>query len=163
MTLPQQLTDARQLELSRDPWGRLCLELPDGTAYAGVTPVRLFPLSQPDRWISLCDQKHNEIFLLENLVDLPDPAQRLVEQELAQREFIPIIERVLRVSGLSEPCEWDVETDRGPTTFVLASEDDVRRLGDDRALVVDAERIRYLINSLSGLDPRSRRILEWYI
>ncbi|MDX1948498.1 MAG: DUF1854 domain-containing protein [Pirellulaceae bacterium] len=161
-TLPSNI-DPRQLELSRDEWGKLCLELPDGTAFAGVMPIRLFPFSQPDRWISLCDQKQHEIVLLDNLIDLPDPAQKLIEQELAQREFIPIITRVLRVSGLQEPCEWDVETDRGPTTFILGSEDDIRRLGDDRALIIDAERIRYLVGSLGALDPRSRRFLEWYI
>ena len=163
MSLPKQLADGHELDLSRDAWGRLCLEMPDGTSYVGVIPVRLFPFSEPDRWISLCDLRQNEIVLLENLVDLPDPAQRLIEQELAQREFIPTIQRVVRVSSMTEPCEWDVETDRGRTTFVLNSEDDIRRLGDDRALVIDAERIRYLIASVSRLDPRSRRILEWYI
>ena len=38
-----------------------------------------------------------------------------------------------------------METDRGETTFLLDSEDDVRRLGDYKALFIDTHGIRYLI------------------
>jgi hypothetical protein len=64
---------------------------------------------------------------------------------------------------VSEPTEWDVETDRGLTRFILNSEDDIRRLGEGRALLVDAHGIRYLIPRLDSLDPFSRRVLERYL
>jgi hypothetical protein len=62
-----------------------------------------------------------------------------------------------------EPSEWEVETDRGPTRFILNNEDDVRRLDDQRALVIDASGIRYLIPDLRSLDAASRRVLERYL
>jgi hypothetical protein len=76
---------------------------------------------------------------------------------------MPQVRRILEVRGAVEPTEWEVETDRGPARFVLNSEDDVRRLGEDRALILDAHGIRYLIPSLSALDGRSRRLLERYL
>ena len=81
----------------------------------------------------------------------------------ARREFVPIIHRIVRVSGNSEPCEWQVETDRGPTRFVLKSEDDVRRIGDHEILIVDAHGTRYHIPDLNAVDVKSRRIVEWYV
>jgi len=44
-----------------------------------------------------------------------------------------------------DPSEWRVETNRGPTSFLLDSEDNVRRLGPNKALVIDTHGIRYLI------------------
>jgi hypothetical protein len=70
---------------------------------------------------------------------------------------------VRKVSGSSEPCEWQVDTDRGPTRFVLRSEDDVRRLGPHGALVIDADGVRYLVTDTRRLDTFSRRTLEQYV
>ena len=83
-----------------------------------------------------------------------------LEAQLADREFLPAIERITSVSGSSEPCEWSVETDRGPTQLMLKSEDDVCPLDDHRALVTDANGIRYLIPDVRQLDATSRRLLE---
>ena len=92
----------------------------------------------------------------------PDVRQ-LLDEELARREFVPVIERIVRVSGTSEPCEWTVQTDRGPTRFVLKSEDDVRRIGDGQILIVDAHGTRYQIPDIKSVDAKSRRIVEWYV
>jgi hypothetical protein len=56
-----------------------------------------------------------------------------------------------------------VEIDRGPTKFLVNSADDVRRIGPDRAIVVDLQGIRYLIASMRSLNSTSRRILEHYL
>ena len=56
-----------------------------------------------------------------------------------------------------------VETDRGPTRFVLKSEDDVRRIGDHEILILDAHGTRYHIPDPSAVDVKSRRIVEWYV
>ena len=100
---------------------------------------------------------------MQHLSDLSPATRDLLEQELSQREFVPIITRILRISALSEPCDWFVETDRGPTQFVLKNEEDVRRLGPGKALIVDAVGVRYLIPAISSLDSRSRRFLEQYV
>jgi hypothetical protein len=69
----------------------------------------------------------------------------------------------VRVSGNSEPCDWQVETDRGPTRFVLESEEDVRRIGEIQILIVDDHGTRYHIPDINAVDNKSRRIVEWYV
>ena len=65
--------------------------------------------------------------------------------------------------SILEPCEWEVETDRGRTTFVLKAEEDVRRLGPNQALILDSTGIRYLIADLNHLDAYSTTTLERYV
>jgi hypothetical protein len=76
---------------------------------------------------------------------------------------MPVLRRIVRISANSEPCEWEVETDRGCTTFVLKIDEDVRRLDDRRAMVTDANGVSYLIADLETLDAGSRRYLERYL
>jgi hypothetical protein len=153
----------RHSSLTRDAWGRLVLTGPDSVEHAGVVPVRAFPFSAPTRGIALCDPAGREVLWLDALEDLPPVARQLVEQELAAREFVPVIRAVRRVAPRIEPSEWDVETDRGAARFVLQSPDDVRRIDERRAMITDGHGVRYLINDLEALDPASRRILERYL
>ena len=66
-------------------------------------------------------------------------------------------------ASLAEPCEWFVETDRGPTSFVLNSDEHVRKLGQDRALILDSHGLRYLVPDAKQLDAHSRRLLSRYL
>ena len=66
---------------------------------------------------------------------------------------MPVIRRIVRISGEGAPSQWDVETDRGPTRFTLDSEDDVRRLGAHRVMITDARKLRVP----GPRHPRARR------
>jgi hypothetical protein len=149
--------------LRRDAWGRLVLIEPDGRQHVGVEVVRAFPLSDPSHHVSICDANGRELVWIPDLAALPPALVQQIEEELAQREFVPVIRRILRVSAPVEPSEWEVETDRGRTAFVVNSEDDVHELDERRALITDAHGIRYLIPDIEGLDGHSRRLLERYL
>ena len=153
----------QQLEVSRDPWGKLQLHDRQSGTTQFFVPIRLFPISDPEHWISLYSAAGKEITCFESLTDLEPATRELLEAELATQGFFPIIEKVLHISSLAEPCEWSVVTDRGPTRFVLKSEDDVRRLGPHRAFIVDAHGIRYLIRDSREMDATSRHFVEWYL
>ena len=80
-------------------------------------------------------------------------------EELASREFLPVIESIEAVSD-GDPAEWAVITDRGPRRFTVSGPDDVDRLADSSAVVVDTFGVRYQIRSVTALDPQSRRLFE---
>lgn len=155
--------DLESIVLSVDAIGQLSIEDGHGNRFDNVKPVRLFPLSRPDDWISLVDPSGREIICIDDPGKLGQQNQQLLLSELEKREFVPILKRVLWVSGNSEPCEWKVETDRGTTSFILKDENDVRRLGENGVLVVDSFGIRYLVPDRDQLDSHSRRIIEWYV
>lgn len=149
--------------LALDPWGKLVLTDATGAKHAGVTPIRIFPTTDAGHWISIIDGKGRELALIEDPASLAADVRALLETELSQREFMPEILQILYVSSIMEPCDWEVITDRGPTRFVLKSEDDVRRLGTHTGIIIDAHGVRYLIRDTRKLDSYGRRALEQYI
>ncbi len=149
--------------LSIDAWGRLVLSDADGRRHVGVEPVRAFPLTVAGHWIALVDEKGRELVMVEDLARLDPGIRNLLERELASREFVPILRKIVRIIGDSTPCEWEAETDRGPTKFTLDSVDQVRRLGPIRLMITDARGLRYQIPDPSTLDPASRRLLERFL
>ena len=128
----------------------------------GVAPVRCFPLSAPESWISFCDERGREVHSLGDPAALDEESKRILASELARREFIPQIRRIHAISAGAEPTTWEVTTDRGDTRFVLPSEDHVRRLGDG-ALITDEHGIRYRIGEIRSLDKASRKLLQRYL
>ncbi|HWS75130.1 MAG TPA: DUF1854 domain-containing protein [Quisquiliibacterium sp.] len=149
--------------LSRNAFGRLVLELADGSVHEAVVPVRAFPIGAPDEGLALVGAGGRELAWVERLSDLEPSLRALIEEELASREFTPEIRRIVDVSGFVTPCTWQVETDRGPTRFLLKGEEAIRRLPPPALLIADAHGIQYLIRDQQALDRRSRKILDRFL
>jgi len=150
-------------ELLHNALGRLVLVEANGTRHEDVEPIRAFPISDPDRGISICAADGHELYWIDRLSDLPPAVRAVLEADLNEREFIPVVRRIVRMAAISEPSEWVVETDRGQTTFLLGNEEDVHRIDARRAMIVDTNGVRYLIADIAALDAHSRRILERYL
>ena len=149
--------------LELDAQGRLSVTDSQGRRHENVEPIRAFPISDPEHWISICDSNGREVVQVRDLNELPPEQRELLLTELARREFVPVIRRIESISSLAEPCEWFVETDRGRTSFVLNSDEHVRKLGQDRALILDSHGLRYLVPDAKQLDAHSRRLLSRYL
>jgi hypothetical protein len=148
------------LQFRKNEWGQLVLTMMDGTVHPGVEPVRCFPLSDPTRAIAIVDTDGHELVNLPALDVLNAASREIVQRELNDREFIPVILRIAATSAPNPPCRWDVETDRGATQFQLESEDDIRRQGSAGAVVADSNGIRYRIHDIRELDSHSQRIIR---
>lgn len=152
------------LALARNAHGRLVLTLADGTAHEGVVPVRAFPIAAPGEGLSLVGSDGHELAWIDRLADLPAPVRTLIDEDLAVREFVPTIERILSVSSFSTPSTWQVETDRGPARLVLKAEEDIRRLaGRTRLLIAGSDGLQFLVPDSTALDRASRRLLERFL
>ncbi|HYF58128.1 MAG TPA: DUF1854 domain-containing protein [Burkholderiaceae bacterium] len=149
--------------LSRDPFGRLVLTLPDGAEHVGVVPVRAFPIGAPDEGVALVSADGRELAWVERLADV-DPARRaLVEADLASREFVPEIRAIREVSSFATPSTWTIDTDRGAATLVLKGEEDIRRLARSTLLIADRHGVQYLVRDVSALDRHSRKLLDRFL
>lgn len=154
------VTSFDRLAFERDCWGQLIMVLADGTRCVGVEPIRCFPLTDPENSIAIIDSEGHELLNLPSLGVLSPAAQEILRRELADREFVPTIQRILSTSTPNPPCRWEVETDRGRTAFQLESEDDCRRLGANGALIADSNGVRYSISNIDSLDAASQRIVR---
>lgn len=151
----------KPVRLWRDAQGLLGAEWEPGQRREGLVPVRCFPLSAAEGWISLGDREGREVLLLETLEGLDEPGRELLLAELARREFMPVIQQVLMIHPEdADPSDWSVRTDRGEARFTLPSEDNVRSLGRGGYVLSDSHGIRYRVLDLSKLDAHSRRLLS---
>jgi hypothetical protein len=128
-----------------------------------VLAVRAFPISAPERGLSLMSAEGLELFWIEQISALEPAVRSLVEEALDEREFMPVIVQLLEVSGFVTPCTWRVDTDRGPARFVLKGEEDIRRIGNGALLITDSDGIHYLVRDTTALDRNSRRLLDRFL
>jgi hypothetical protein len=149
--------------LQRNSQGQLACSADEGATWTVVTPVRAFPIAAPDEGISLLSTDGRECVWIDRLADLDAGTRTLVEEELASREFMPQILRLIGVSTFATPSTWELDTDRGPAKLVLKGEEDIRRLGPQTLLIADVHGIQFLIRDLAALDRHSRKLLDRFL
>ena len=147
-------------QLERDTLGRLIFIDAKGNRHIGVHPVRAFPITAPGAGIGIMDQSGKELcwYLDEAVISQADRA--LIEEELAAREFMPVIEKITKVSTFATPSIWDIETDRGPTRIRLKAEEDIRRIAGNTLLIADSNGLQFLIKDSTQLDKVSKKLLD---
>lgn len=146
-----------------DAEGRICATLADGTVAGNLIPLSLFPLSDGSKNIVLLDKDQNEIGFIGDLQLLDPNLAHCITVALLRNRFILKLLKIHKVSSLRPPAEWSVFTDRGESSFILPSEEALRRLPDDCALIQDSQGLRYLVQGISRLDGFSRKTIEYYI
>ncbi|MCE4554096.1 DUF1854 domain-containing protein [Pelomonas cellulosilytica] len=150
-------------DLSVDAHGKLVLTDLDGATHGGVTPVRAHPISAPDEGVSLVGVHGHELAWVERLSDLPDGPRRVLEAELAAREFHPTLKRLIAVNTFATPSTWRIDTDKGEVDFVLKSEEDIRRLEGGRLLITSTHGVQLEVPDRWALDRPSKRLLERFL
>lgn len=154
---------AHELRLRRNNFGQLVLMDAANVEHVGVIPVRAFPIGAPDQGIALLSVDGHELAWIEQWQDVAADVKAVIEAELATREFMPEIVRIVGVSSFVTPTVWQVETNRGNTSLILKGEEDIRRLPDTALLIADSHGIQFLIRDTKALDQHSRKILDRFL
>ena len=146
--------------LERDALGQLVFIDAVGTYHVGVYPIRAYPITAPGAGISIMDQSGKELCWFDGITAIPEGELALIEEELATREFMPVIEKITKVSTFATPSIWDIETDRGPTRIRLKGEEDIRRIAGNTLLIADSNGLQFLITDATQLDKVSKKLLD---
>jgi len=149
--------------LVRDSLGRLVFTDDAGVEHVDVHAVRAFPITAPSAGISLMDSAGKELFWFASLAAIPEEDRVLLLEELAAREFMPVIEQISSVSSYATPSIWLVQTDRGETRLRLNGEENIRRVAGNTLLISDANGVQYLVRDSSQLDKQSRKLLDRFL
>lgn len=149
--------------LRRDSYGRLNFTDEAGEVHVGVVPAQAFPIDSPGEQVSLLSTDGHELVFIQSLSALDSDTRAMLEQEIAQREFLPVIQRIETVSTFATPSTWTVKTDRGLNSFVLKGEEDIRRLRDGGLIITDSHGVTYRIHDIRALDRASRKLLDRFL
>jgi len=80
--------------LERAAHGRLDLIDAAGHRHIDVDVLRGFPVSAPAGPVAIVAADGDELAWIDSLSDLDPSLRELLEKELSQREFLPVIERI---------------------------------------------------------------------
>jgi hypothetical protein len=160
---PNGQTGNASWSLTRRADGRLVLRRENAD---GETPVQVaccFPWTHPREFISLRDDKGKEQLLIDDLQQVAAPARALIEDELAERNFLPRITGIEAITDEIELFHWKVITAAGPRSFLTRRSDHPRKLANGDVLIKDVSNDLYLIPNPKGLDAKSLKLLWVYL
>ena len=160
VTHPEEV-DISRVRLFREPPWMLRLTIDGDRSYTRVKVVRAAPLSHPARYISLLDEKDDEVCMIPDLKELDEGMRAIVEDELDRRYLTSAVERVLSMRNEFGTSYWDVETNRGRREFVVQNAaENAQWMGEYRLLLVDVDGNRFEIPDLRELDRKSANLIE---
>lgn len=153
--------DPARVRLFRGPRGVLRCTLAGEKSVLRAKVVRVFPLSQASRWVSVLDAKNREVCLVEDTAALDDQSRRLVEEELDRQYRRPEIRQIYSLRNEYRTLYWDVETSLGRREFVSKwAADTIIWLGATQLMLVDVDTNRFIIPDTTALDRHSRKLLD---
>jgi hypothetical protein len=153
---------SKEVRIRRSSGGELVLERV-GEEPRVVKPVRALPITEPNAWIGLLDDKGKPLHMVRSLKELDPDSRALLEAELERLYFLP---KILRIDAISEEygvLRLEVVTDKGPRSFEIRSREHIRFLPDGRILLRDLDGNRYEIPSVDHLDARGRMLAEVFL
>jgi hypothetical protein len=155
--------DPKHITLKKSHSGMLDIVMPDRTV-EGVHCIQMFPLSDPDRFISIvrpAKPDPEEVGVIEQLKDLSPEQQALVINDIRFRYFVPEIEEIIDVEESAGLYEMDLATERGPRRiFIMNPRESISTTDDGVMLLTDVEKCRYKVTNFSKLSPRSHAQFE---
>lgn len=132
----------------------------DGEEYAGLSPRRLFPVNDKDRYISLIDKDGHEATIIRDIKELSSESAEVIERALEEYYIIPKITAVLDISDKGGSMRWSVMTENGECAFQIRSRvTDIKPFENGRVLFRDASDNRYEIPDWTKLDKHSKHLL----
>lgn len=144
--------------------GVLRLTIDEERSYWKVQVYRCFPLTDPNRYISVRDAMNREIGLISDLSELPPDSQKVVKEELERRYLVPVVKRIIGIKERMGMLMWEVETERGYRRFLTrASQEGIEQPEPHRCVLVDLDGNRYYIPDITALDPISFSLLKKWL
>jgi len=159
----QDFLDPTKIRIIRDSHRRVLLKVGEEEKVV-YRVMRSFPLTGPEKYLSLADEEGKELGMIRQLKDLDPSSRKILEEELERAYFVPIIKRILAVKELyGGVTDIAVETDRGYREFELRSKETIRFVGLSRIMITDVDGNRYEIRDMGAMDARSKSLIEWMV
>ena len=123
--------------------------------------MELFPQDKSIGYISILNEKDDELCLIKNITNLDEESRRIIINELGKRYFIPRIKKILSLKVEFGMSYWEVETDKGIREFImrLISANYIF-ITQNNLLLIDAYGNRFHIPDCSKLDKTTQTLLE---
>lgn len=150
---------------SRTEGGFVSLEY-DGKKWERVQVIRLFPFTDPNRYISIrtVEERSKEIGVIEDMGNVSKETRKMLEEQLRLHYFTPVILKILDIKDEYGYAYFHVMTDRGECRFTInMGGNAVVRLTDTRLLITDLDENRFEIPDVLKLSQKEQRKLDLFL
>ena len=133
--------------------------------YDRVFLHRDFPFELLWEYISVLDQDQIEIGIIFNISDFEGQARQLLVTELERKYYEPRIKSITALKERYGFSYWTVVCEDGRNVKFTMQDTfrNIIRVGEDRAILLDVDGNRFVIESIMGLDKKSHKKIELYM
>ncbi len=148
--------------------GFLTMTLKDGETkkkHDRVFLHRAFPFELLWQYISVLDADSVEIGVIYDIANFDEATVEMLKKELERKYYEPRIKSVIGVKERYGFSYWHVrcDDDREMNFTMQDTFRNIIRVGEDKAVLLDVDGNRFVIDSILGLDRKSYRKIELYL
>lgn len=148
--------------------GFLCLTVKkdnEEKTYDRVFLHRAFPFELLWQYISVLDTDQIEIGIIFDIADFDEETKALLTTELERKYYEPRITSIISLKERYGFSYWDVMCDDGRNVKFTMQDTfrNIIRVGDYKAILLDVDGNRFVIENIMKLDRKSMRKIELYM
>lgn len=132
--------------------------------FSKVSLRRTFPFELLFEYISVLDEEDSEIGLIYNIDEFKEQSE-ILKTELLRRYYEPVIKTIISLKERYGFSYWKVELSDGRNVDFTMQDTfrNIIRAGEDKAILLDVDGNRFVIESITKLDKRSHKKIELYL
>lgn len=138
----------------------------DGKSWDRVQVIRLFPFTEPDKFISIrtVEERSKEIGVIADWKQVTKETRKMLEEQLNLHYFTPVIKKIIDIKDEYGYAYFHVMTDRGECRFTInMGGNAVVRLTDSRLIITDLDENRFEIPDVFLLSQKEQRKLDLFL
>ncbi len=147
---------------SKNKNGFLAAEI-NGKEYGRVILTRTLPLNCPDDYICISDVEKNELGIIEHMSAFSAEQQALINEELEQRYYCPVISKIESIKEKMGHFYFDVLIGDVKKSFAVRDISKSIRQHGKAIDLIDVDGNRFRIIDFAAIPSKSRRKLEPYL
>lgn len=133
--------------------------------YDRVFLHRNFPFELLWEYVSVLDADQIEIGIIFDISEFDGDQKELLVKELERKYYEPRIKSIVSLKERYGFSYWNVVCNDGRSVKFTMQDTfrNIIRVGDDRAILLDVDGNRFVIESIMGLDRKSHKKIELYM
>lgn len=133
--------------------------------YDRVFLHRDFPFELLWEYISVLDSDQAEVGIIFNIEDFEGETKQMLVTELERKYYEPRIKTIVSLKERYGFSYWEVVCEDGRNVKFTMQDTfrNIIRAGDDRAILLDVDGNRFVIESIMDLDRKSHKKIELYM
>ncbi len=136
----------------------------DGCDKKRVSLHRALPVHSPGEYICVLDAEAKEIGIIRTISAYAEEQAELLNRELGLRYYTPVVSKIASSKEKMGYVYFDLLTSAGKKSIAVKDvSKSIRRLDDQRILILDVDGNRYMIQDCMALDRSSMKCIESYL